>query len=147
MGPGFSRPFPFYTEIMQRHRVPRIKQTFTIQGMSLGDILISALLLYLGWKLAGFVSGHPMVKLVGAAVIFYLGMGFYRSVAIRYPPGFFSNYFAWLIKPDVFVPMPDEKVQPLIVPARVSDNKEDEEGALRDYRGQGGEHPERATAS
>lgn len=141
MGGGVRLPlFPTKITPMTRHKVPRLRQAFTIQGMSLGDILLTGLLFYLGWRITGLILGHPGAKLLGAFLTFYLGMGFYRNLMVRYPPGFFGNYLVWLTKPDVLVPMPDDRVKPLVV---AEHNRMDEGSSeeLRDHPGARGEHP------
>jgi hypothetical protein len=127
-----------------RHKVPRLKQSFTVQGMSPMEILVALAFMYIGWKVGGLISGNPMVK-IGAALGAYMFLfPRLKDLLGRYPPGWFNNYIRWLFTKDVYAPLPDESVVPLI-----SYNVKDEavSRGANGEKGVSGEHPEPAAAS
>jgi hypothetical protein len=127
-----------------RHKVPRLKQSFTVQGMTPTEILVALAFMYVGWKAGGLISGNPMVK-IGAALGAYMFLfPRIKDLVGRYPPGWFDNYIRWLFTKDLYAPLPDESVVPLI-----SYNVKGE-AVSRGANGEkrvSGEHPEPAAAS
>lgn len=100
--------------------------------------------MYVGWKVGGLVSGNPMVK-IGAAVGAYMFLfPKIKDFLGRYPPGWVNNYIRWLFTKDLYAPLPDESVVPLI-----SYNVKDEavSRGANGEKGSSGEHPEPVATS
>ncbi len=140
-------------EKRKRHRVPRVKQRFTIQGLSAGDILLVVALAYSGYKLASLFTGNPLFLWGSAFLSYYLVFPRVRDLVSRYPGGYFSNYLKWLSSPDFYVPLPDDRVKPILaVPHNERDGREErnpdpsEREELLGTTGFRGERTEGATA-
>jgi len=112
--------------------------------MSPLEILVALAFMYIGWKVGGLISSNPMVK-IGAALGTYMFLfSRIKDFLGRYPPGWFNNYIRWLFTKDLYAPLPDESVVPLI-----SYNVKDEavSRGANGEKGVSGEHPEPVAAS
>ncbi len=105
--------------------------------MSPLEILGALVFLYLGWRIGGLISGNPAIKIGSAVAAYTLLFPRVKEFTGRYPPGWFNNYIRWLFTKDIYAPLPDESVVPL-----VSYNTKDEtvrrdadrqEGQLREH--------------
>lgn len=129
---------------MKRHKFPRLKQSFTIQGLSPGEILLSAASFYLGYRLGGMVTGSPLLKIGAGITMAVFVLPRIKERFNRYPPGWFNNWLKWLSSKDIYYPLPDESVMPIIS----YDIRDDEahRAGIRGEAGLAGEHPESAAA-
>lgn len=100
---------------MQRHRVPRLKQAFTFQGMTPVEMLLVVGLFFAGYRIGGAISTHPFVPFLTGFLAYFLLYSRVKAVIIRYPPGYFGNYLKWLGTKDIYYPLPDDKVYPILV--------------------------------
>lgn len=124
---------------MKRRKLPQLKYSLTFQGLSPGDILMSGLSFYLGYRLGGMISGHPVIKIAMGAAMVALALPRVKAWFNRYPPGWFNHWLKWLPTKDIYYPLPDETVMPIIS----YDMKDDEANRteLRGEAGFNGEHP------
>lgn len=124
---------------MNRRKVPKLRQTFTFQGMSTADMLLLLLLVYLGYKLASVFSGNTLVRLGGAFLAYFLIFPRVKAFFSRFPPGYFSNYVWWLSREDVLIPRYDESFLPLVVASHneVDGDEEQDHGLEGEVRGSG----------
>lgn len=137
---GFAHPI---INPMKRHKFPRLKQSFTIQGLSPIEILLSAAGFYLGYRLGGMVSGSAFLKIgAGVAMVVFV-LPRIKEQFNRYPPGWFNNWLRWLSTKDIYYPLPDESVMPII---SYDKNHESDRTRLRGETGLAGEHPEPVAA-
>ncbi len=124
---------------MNRRKVPKLRQTFTFQGMSTADMLLLLLLVYLGYKLASVFSGNAVVRLGGAFLAYFLIFPRAKAFFSRFPPGYFSNYVWWLSREDVLIPRYDESFLPLVVASHneVDGDEGQDHGLEGEVRGSG----------
>lgn len=77
-------------------------------------------LFFLGYRIGGAISTHPVVPFVVGALTYFLVFPRIKAVLVRYPPGYFGNYLRWLSTKDLYYPLPDDQVNPILVSPRES---------------------------
>lgn len=106
---------------MHRHRVPRIKQTFTFQGMTPGELLVIVGLFFAGYRIGGAIFDHPVAPFATGFLAYFLVFARLKAVLVRYPPGYFGNYLKWLGSKDLYYPLPDDRANPIL--ANIAEEK------------------------
>lgn len=131
--------------MQQRRKVPKIDQQLSFQGLGAGDLLRHGVALYIGWRVTGIFSTFMPFQVVGAVAGFYLANMLLTPLIEKIPAGGANNFLGWLGKADVYLPLPDETIEPIVV------HKEEAEIGQSDQvwleGGSNREYPQGAAAS